>query len=135
MGFSLTILDVAMLYLLPMLAAVVLSLVTSTWIFLLTRLSDARLRGDLEHRVRGQRLKRSGASRRLSFEYLALSLLGDNCVQPTALHRFAALFVCYRLRSVALVVHVFSKFLTHVDISPDAHIGPVCSFTKAWARS
>jgi serine O-acetyltransferase len=122
--FSLTILDVAIVYLLPVAAIVALWLIASAWVFLLTRLSDGALRGDLEHRVRRQQQKRSGAKRRLSFGYIAASLLGDNCVQATVLHRLAAFLVRHRLRSAAPIVHAFSRFLTHVDISPHAHIGP-----------
>ena len=74
--------------------------------------------GDLEHQVRRQRQKRSGAWRRLTYGYIAISLLGDNRVRATVLHRLAAFLARHRLCSVAPVVHAFSGLLTHVDILP-----------------
>jgi serine acetyltransferase len=124
MMLALAILDVVIIYLIPVGVTVALWLTASAWIFLLTRVSDGAVRADLEHRVRLQRGKRSTANRRLSFGYIAASLLADNCVQATVLHRASASLVRHGMRRSAVVVHGFSKLLTHADISPFAQIGP-----------
>jgi serine acetyltransferase len=121
---SITVVDVTVVYLLPVAAVVALWLTTSAWVLLLTRFSRAPIRGDFEHRLRGQHGKRSGAGRRLSFAYVSFSIAGDNCVQATVLYRLAAFLVRHRLRFAAQIVHAFSKFLTNIDISPHAQIEP-----------
>jgi serine acetyltransferase len=95
------------------------------WVYILVVLSrDASLRADLEHRVAAKQRTRSGKRTRLSFGYISLALLGDNCVQATVMHRSSSWLMRHKLRFAARALHSVSKFVTHVDISPQAHIGP-----------
>ena len=51
-------------------------------------------------------------------------MLGDNCVQATFLYRISRFFARKKLRALAELVHAFSRFATHADLSPWAQIAP-----------
>ena len=122
---ALSLLEVFVVYAIPVAAVLIAWLGASAFVFGLARLRPTSLLGaDLRQRVVGRQRTRSGRDVRLSFGYVALSLAGDNCVQATALHRTAASLDRRGLRSLAQVVHAFSKLVTHLDISPRADIGP-----------
>ncbi len=122
---ALAIRDVVEVYLIPVAALAVCWLLAAAWTYLVIRMRPgSAVRRDLEHRVYAKQGLPSGAMLTLSFRYVALSLLGDNCVQATVMYRLSAWLAQHRLASPARVVHAFSKFVTHADISPYAAIGP-----------
>jgi serine acetyltransferase len=122
---ALTLVDLLVIYAVPIGAVLIAWLSASAFVFAVARLRPgSSLGADLSQRVAGKQRTRSGRHVRLTFRYVALSLAGDNCVQATALHRAAASLDRRRLRSIARFVHAFSKLITHVDISPRAEIGP-----------
>ena len=109
----------------PIAAVLAAWLTASAFAFGVARFRSASLLGaDLRHRVEAKQRIRSGRNVKLSFRFVALALAGDNCVQATVLHRAASTLVRRRLGSLARAVQAFSKFLTHIDISPRAEIGP-----------
>jgi serine O-acetyltransferase len=122
-GLGLT--DVVLVYLVTVSIAVVCWLVASVWVFVLVRTSRrSALRRDFEHRLEAKQQIPSGAGMRMSFGYVALSLLGDNCVQATVLYRVSRWLGRRRLASLARAAQGLGRFVTHADISPDAEIGP-----------
>ena len=117
--------ELLVVYASPIAAVVVDWLVASMFVFGLAHLQSASVLGaDLNRRVEERQRTRSGQDVKLSFGYVALSLAGDNCVQATVLHRVASSLARRRLGSLARAVQAFSKFLTNIDISPRAEIGP-----------
>lgn len=83
------------------------------------------LQADLLRRYESKRVLRSGSGlRRTSFGWVARLLLADNCVQATVLYRLSRFLIRRRLRTLAEGTHSVSKFLTNLDISPHADIGP-----------
>jgi serine O-acetyltransferase len=117
--------ELLVVYAIPVVVVVLVWLVASAVVFGLAHLRSASALGaDLSRRVEERQRTRSGQSVKLSFGYVALSLAGDNCVQATVLHRVASSLSRRRLGSIARAVQAFSKFLTHIDISPRAEIGP-----------
>jgi serine O-acetyltransferase len=122
---ALSSLELLVIYAIPIMAGVVLWLASSAVVFALARLSTESVLGaDVRHRVTEKQLSRSGRNTQLSFRHVALSLAGDNCFQATVLYRLASKLHRSRLGSLGRAVHAFSKFLTNVDISPHARIGP-----------
>ena len=117
--------ELLVVYAIPIAAVIATWLTASLVVFGLARFRSTSLLGaDLRHRVEAKQQIRSGRNVKLSFRFIALALAGDNCVQATALHRLANNLAGRRLGPVAGAVHAFSKFLTNVDISPRAEIGP-----------
>jgi serine acetyltransferase len=118
-------LELLIVYAIPIAVVIATWLTASLLVFGLVRFGSASLLGaDLRHRVEAKQQIRSGRNVKLSFRFVALALAGDNCVQATALHRLASNLARRRLGPFARAVHAFSKFLTNVDISPRAEIGP-----------
>jgi serine O-acetyltransferase len=117
--------ELLIIYAIPFLLLIMAWLVVSAFVYGLSRLRRTSALGqDLAARVAAKRRTRSGASARLTFMYVALSLVGDNCFQATVFHRVASTLARSGLRPLARAVHAFAKFLTHVDMSPQATIGP-----------
>jgi serine O-acetyltransferase len=117
--------ELLVVYAIPIAAVVAVWLIASASVFGLAHLQSASmLAADLRRRVEERQRTRSGRNVRLSFGYVALSLAGDNCVQATVLHRVASSLARRRLGALARAVQAFSKFLTNIDISPRAEIGP-----------
>jgi serine O-acetyltransferase len=116
--------DAALLYLLPILFLVGLWIVSSFIVYVLVR---SRLEFDFKHdllrKYEDKRPLPSGTER-LSFFYVAKLLVGDNCVQAVLLYRVSHFFAVRKLRTPAELVHAFSRFVTHADLSPWATIGP-----------
>jgi serine O-acetyltransferase len=119
------VLDVLFIYFVPIAFAFLCWTAAAACVYLLASFSESSaLRGDLEHRIAAKRQLPSGSGLKLSYRYVALSLLGDNCVQATALYRIARWLALRRLGPAARFVHSMSKLITHADISPYAEIGP-----------
>jgi serine acetyltransferase len=118
-------LDLVLVYAIPlgMLLAGFLLLVLAVYVPLRLPI-DFAFKHDLTRKHEAKAMLPSGANQQLSFLYVAKLLAGDNCVQATFLYRISHVLACRRLRSFADAVHAFSKFLTHVDISPWAEVGP-----------
>ncbi|MCB8943120.1 MAG: hypothetical protein H6658_05145 [Ardenticatenaceae bacterium] len=83
---------------------------------------------DIQNKVDKKKRLPSGANVRLSYGYLLALLLLDNGIQATLFYRISRYLLEHRWRSLAVVVHAFAKFLTHIDISPHAVIGPGLTF-------
>jgi serine O-acetyltransferase len=121
---ALSIGDILIIYLIPVVAFVVLWLGVSALVYLLVRSRlDFAFKHDLLHKFEKRRVLPSGTDR-FTFMYVSMLLLGDSCIQATLLYRISRFFQRHRLRTLAQVVHAFSRFLTHSDISPQANIGP-----------
>jgi serine O-acetyltransferase len=122
---SITPLDLVIVYAIPFAILVVAFLLVVLATYVSLRLPiEFDFKHDLVRKYEAKTKLPSGADQRLSFTYLAKLLVGDNCVQATFLYRLSHLLARRRLRPLAEAVHAFSKFLTHIDISPWAEIGP-----------
>jgi serine O-acetyltransferase len=117
-------LDLVIVYAIPFGVVVVAFLLLALAVYVPLRLPiDFDFKYDLIRKYEAKATLPSGANQRLSFLYVAKLLVGDNCVQATFLYRVSRVLASRRLRSAAEAVHAFSKFLTHVDISPWAEVG------------
>jgi len=122
---SLGPLDLLVVYLVPVALLATCWAFAAAWVYALVRFSRmSSLRADLEQRVDAKRRLPSGAKLRLSYGYVALSMLGDNCVQATVLYRLSHWLAFHRLEVMARAVQSFGKWVTNCDISPRAEIGP-----------
>ena len=133
---TVSVADVLLLYAIPLALAAGAWLAISVWVWLLTRVSSrSALRADLERRVAARGRTRSGKGARLSFGYVARSLLADNSVQATFLYRVSRWLTIRRLRTLSAGVHAVSKLVTHADLSPARRsaLGSTC--TTGWVQS
>ena len=122
---SLTPIDLVIVYAIPIALILVAILLLVTAVYVPLRLPiDFDFKQDLIRKHEAKSKLPSGADRRFSFLYLLKLLAGDNCVQATLLYRISRVLARRRLRLFAEAVHAFSKFLTHIDISPWAEAGP-----------
>ena len=121
---AITALELLVVYLLPI-GVIAGALVLSSLVLyaLLRSPLDFDLKHDFLRRYEEKKALPSGARLRLSFAYILGLLAADNCVQATVLYRISRFLVHHRLPALAEAVHAFSKFLTHMDISPYAEIG------------
>jgi len=120
---GLSVLEVVLLYLVPVVAALVVWLLFSLVLYLLIRSSlEFDFKHDLLRKVEAKAALRSG--RPLSYLYVAMLLMADNCIQATFLYRVSRFFAARGWRTPAQLIHAFSKLVTHTDISPWAQIGP-----------
>lgn len=116
--------DLVVIYLVPVaLVAGALVLSSLTLYVLLRAPFEFDLKHDLLRRYDEKRVLPSGP-KRLSFAYVLKLLIADNCVQATVLYRLSRFFARHRLHALAEGLHALSKFITHMDISPYAEIGP-----------
>jgi serine O-acetyltransferase len=124
MTLGLSIFDLLVIYAIPLVALVLAWLIVSLALYLVIRM-PARLasKDDLLRKYEEKRSLPSGPQR-LTFRYVAMSVAADNCVQAALLYRLSRFFAMRRVHILAGALHAFSKFLTHVDISPYADIGP-----------
>jgi serine O-acetyltransferase len=121
---ALTPFDLLIVYVIPIATFLFALLLLVTAVYLGLKLPvDFDFKDDLRRKYEAKSKLPSGAHQRLSFLYLLKLLVGDNCVQATFLYRFSRLLARRRLHVFAEVVHAFSKFLTHIDISPWAEVG------------
>jgi serine O-acetyltransferase len=121
---ALSLVDAALLYLVPILFLVGLWIVGSFVVYVLLRSPlDFDFKQDVLRKHEDKRPLPSGAAQ-LSFFYVAKLLLGDNCVQAVLLYRMSHFFAVRKLRTPAELLHAFSRFITHADLSPWATIGP-----------
>jgi serine acetyltransferase len=120
---AVTALDVVVIYLVLPGLLLVAWLLFSVVMYLLVR---SRLqfdfKSDLLRKVETKQSLPSG--RPLSLLYVSSLLLGDNCVQAALFYRVSRWLARHRLRPLAEVGWALSKFLTHIDISPWAYVGP-----------
>lgn len=115
--------DFLLVWGLPLAALVATWLTLSLAVFVaLKSRREFAFKSDLLRRQEGKRDLPSG--RKLTFGYVALLLLADNCVQATLLYRASRYVGLRRMTALAQGLHAFAKFLTHVDVSPWADIGP-----------
>jgi len=123
--FALSLLDLIVIWLLPVGFLVVCWLAASAVVYVLLVLPiRSDVKEDLAHRYRRKAALRSGSTYRPSYLHVAKLLVGDNCVQATILYRITRFLARHRLRTVAEALHGFSKLLTNLDVSPLAEIGP-----------
>ena len=121
---ALTVLDLAIVWLVPIAFLVALWLLASAVIYVLVH---SRLEFDFKHDVRRKFDEKRGLPSgrdKLSFLYLAKVLLGDSCVQAVLLYRISRFFANHRMRTLAEVVNSFSRLVTHTDLSPWSNIAP-----------
>jgi serine O-acetyltransferase len=122
---SLTPVDLVIVYAIPIAAFLFVLLLLVMAVYVALKLPvDFDFKQDLMRKYEAKSKLPSGADQRLSFLYVLRLLVGDNCVQATFLYRLSRLLARRRLRLFAEAVHAFSKFLTHIDISPWAEVGP-----------
>jgi serine O-acetyltransferase len=122
---GLTATDLLVLYLIPLAALVALWLLLAVLLYALVRLNiEVDLRQDLLRKYSDKEELPSMRGQKFSLAYTAKILAGDNCIQAAFLYRVARFLARHRLRVPAEMLHAFSKFLTHLDISPWADIGP-----------
>ena len=125
MIYAITAIDLLVIYAIPLVALGATFVGLALLVYLLARSPlDFDFKHDLRRKFEERKQLPSGASFRFSFACTAELLLGDNCVQATFLYRVSRFLARRRLRLPAQAVHSFSKFLTHVDVSPYAEIGP-----------
>jgi serine O-acetyltransferase len=121
---ALSVVEVAVLYLLPVAFFVAVWLIVALVIYLAVRSRlDFAFKHDLLRKFGAKRKLRSGRER-LTFPYVAKLIIGDNCIQALLLYRVSHFLARHRLRGVAEMLHAFSRLVTHADISPLAEIGP-----------
>jgi serine acetyltransferase len=121
---ALTVVDLAIVWLVPIGFFLALWLLGSLVVYLAIRSPlDFDFKHDLIRKFEEKRRLPSG-SPRLSYGLVAGWLAGDNCIQAAFLYRVSRFFVTKGLRPLARVVHAFSKLVTHADISPWSSIGP-----------
>jgi serine O-acetyltransferase len=122
---AITAIDVVVIYLIPLGAVLAIWLALALVIYglALTRL-EFDFKHDLRRKFEEKKKLSSGSGLRFSFPYIAKLLLGDSCIQAAFLYRVSRFCVRRRLHGIAQGLHSFSKFLTHVDVSPYADIGP-----------
>ena len=126
---AIAITDLALIYLIPVAAFIVAWLALAFAVYVLVRSPlDFAFKHDLRRKFEERRKLPSGARLRLSFPYVAQLLLGDNCIQAAFLYRVSHFFGRRRLHVLARAMNSFSKFLTHLDVSPYAEIGPGVAF-------
>jgi serine O-acetyltransferase len=122
---GLTAMDLVVVYFIPVAAVVALWLLLAVLLYALVRLNiDVDLRHDLLRKYSDKEGLPSMRGQKFSLAYTAKILAGDNCIQAAFLYRMARFLARHRLRVPAEMLHAFSKFLTHLDISPWADIGP-----------
>jgi serine O-acetyltransferase len=117
--------ELALIYLIPLATALTLWLALNLIMYGLVRSPlEFDFKHDLMRKFDERRKLPSGASLHLSYLYISKLLLGDNCIQAAFLYRVSRFFARHHLHVLAQGVHSFSKFLTHMDVSPYAEIGP-----------
>src|SRR4051794_19438859 len=121
---AISVAELALIYAIPLAVVFLLSLAISLIVYLAVRSSaELAFKHDLLHKFEAKKPLRSGTDR-LSFPYVTRLLWGDNCVQAALLYRVSRYLLQHRMRSVAMIVYAFSRFVTHTDVSPFANIGP-----------
>lgn len=106
----------------------------SVWIFsialyiLVVGNFQNNFKGDILHKIEKKKKLRSGARMPSAYFFFLGLLLLDNGVQATLLYRISHFFANKKLHMMASIIHSFSKFLTHIDISPYAKIGAGLTF-------
>lgn len=88
----------------------------------------SKFKGDILHKIEKKKKLRSGARMPSAYFFFLGLLLLDNGVQATLLYRISHFFAHKKLHIMAAILHSFAKFLTHIDISPYADIGPGLTF-------
>jgi serine O-acetyltransferase len=122
---GLTATDLLVVYLIPLAVLVAFWLLFAVLLYALVRLNiDVDLRHDLLRKYSDKEGLPSMRGQKFSLAYTAKILAGDNCIQAAFLYRIARFLARHRLRVPAEMLHALSKFLTHLDISPWADIGP-----------
>jgi serine O-acetyltransferase len=126
---SISIWDLMLVWCFPPFLLVVIYLVFIFGIYLLI-LSPAKFdfKRDVLHKLEAKEKLPSGRNLRLTYPYLLALFSLDNGVQATFLYRLARWLAQHRLRAFASILHSLMKFLTHIDVSPYAEIGPGITF-------
>jgi serine acetyltransferase len=120
---GISVLDLILIWGLPLALLVGCYLVGVFVVFVLIRSRvQTKFKADVLYKFERKRKLRSGRGLKLSFPYVLALLTLDNGIQAALLYRMSHWFANRRIRSVAEVIHSFSKFLTHIDIAPRAEI-------------
>jgi serine O-acetyltransferase len=116
--------DILLIYLIPLVVVfgAWLTVALTVYIGVKSRI-DFDFKHDILRKFYEKRDLPSGRDQ-LSFLYVVKILLGDSCIQATFLYRISSFLARHRLRTPAELVHAFSRFLTHADLSPWANIAP-----------
>jgi len=124
-GLTITISDLLIIWFFPVLLCSITFFFGFILLYLLLLSPITFLfKQDLEYKIRKKRQLLSGRKVRSEFFYILGLLLLDNGLQATLLYRLSHWFATHHLGLLASICHSFSKFLTHIDISPYAEIGP-----------
>jgi serine O-acetyltransferase len=120
-----TVLDLVLIYALPVLAVVLAWLLVSV-VMLAAFRSDREfpLKADFVRRVTVKQRLASGVNTRLNLRFVAQLLLADSATQAIVLYRLSRWFWVRGKRPPAQAIHAFSKFLTRADLNPGSDIGP-----------
>jgi serine O-acetyltransferase len=120
-----SIADLALIYAIPLaaFAAVWLGVSVLVWALVRSR-AEFDFKHDLMRKYEAKKALRSGRKLRLSFRYIAVLLLGDNCIQASLLYRVSHYLWERGMRLLPEVIYAFAKLVTHADLAPAAKIGP-----------
>ena len=123
---GITLVDVALFWVYSLGLFLALFWVFATVVYLIVLLPGTRFafRGDLERKVAMARRLPSGRRIRWVYPYFVALMLLDNGVQATLMFRMSHWLAMHRMRVVAEAIHSFSKFVTNIDCSPYARVGP-----------
>jgi serine acetyltransferase len=122
---ALTAVDLLVIYVIPIafIAGVFLLSTLTIYALLLSPL-DFDFKADIRRRYEDKKALPSGAKLSFSYPYVAGLVLLDNGIQAALLYRVSRYFARRGLHAPAAVFHSFAKFVTHIDVSPYAEIGP-----------
>ncbi len=126
MGLRIGILDLMVIYLLPLLLLLLFGFLFLLILFILVVFptSDFKFKHDLLASFEEQKnLKRLKKRKHKFIRFYLKTMLGDNGTQAIFLYRLSRFFQLHRMTTVADLIHRISKFFTGSDISPQAEIG------------
>jgi serine O-acetyltransferase len=126
MGLRIGILDLMVIYLLPILFLLLFSFLFLLFQFILVVFptSDFNFKHDLLATFEEQKNLKRYKKRKYNFlKFYLKAMLGDSGTQAIFLYRLSRVFLLHRMETVADLIHRISKFLTGSDISPHAAIG------------
>jgi serine O-acetyltransferase len=126
MGLKIGILDLVIIYLLPLFFLILFSFVflLILFIFVVSPTSDFNFKHDLLSSFEEQKYVKRFKNGKYKFtRFYMKTMLGDNGTQAIFLYRLSRVFLLHGMSTAADLIHRISKFLTGSDISPYASIG------------
>jgi serine acetyltransferase len=126
MGLRIGILDLMVIYLMPLFLLLLVGFLFLLILFILVVIpkSDFNFKHDLLAAFEEQRnLKRLKKRKHKFLRFYLKTMLGDNGTQAIFLYRLSRVFLLHGMTIMADLIHRISKFFTGSDISPHAEIG------------